>query len=273
MRLTGYQPQYFPRLHYLARVLDSDVLSISDNVQYVKAHSYPVAPGKSKRGPSYQADTVIKSGQGIQRLTVGVRHTGQPLPINATPLAYEHHWPENHLGSIQINYSRALNSGAILPQLQQLLATPYTTVGQLNTLTILWALAWVVTSDAVPIADLSVPRINELLARPHPFRLRKVIVCSQTDVAPPGGDRDAIEWIIETCQHAGADEYYVGGTAAAAYIDADRFAAAGIKLVEQNWTGKEYTQQHPRLGFIPNLSIIDLLMNEPQSRVGEVLQS
>lgn len=43
MRLADIQPQHFPRLHYLARLLDSDVFVIRDDVQFAKSHRYPAA--------------------------------------------------------------------------------------------------------------------------------------------------------------------------------------------------------------------------------------
>jgi len=55
-RLAGYQPQYFPRLHYFARLLNADVFEVSDYVQFVKKHAYVDPNGERFRGKSFQAD-------------------------------------------------------------------------------------------------------------------------------------------------------------------------------------------------------------------------
>ena len=48
----------------------------------------------------------------------------------------------------------------------------------------------------------------------------------------------------------------------AAYMDRSLFEQHGIKITVQDWKCKEYPQLYKKQqGFIPNLSIIDLLMN------------
>jgi hypothetical protein len=41
----------------------------------------------------------------------------------------------------------------------------------------------------------------------------------------------------------------------------EKFSKANINLVEQDWKLRPYQQQHSQIDFLPNLSIIDLLMN------------
>lgn len=273
VRLTGYQPQYFPRLHYFARILDADIFKISDYVQFVRAHIYPRPDGsREKRGWSYQAHSPIKLGSGLYFLTIPIVHRGM-LPINQTTVSYAKPWPRAHVTTIKTAYARATHAAEILPQLQQLISKQYQNLAELNIATILWALARILDRPDYPAEELTVERINELLAaQPHPFRLRKIVVISQTDVPPRREGQDSTDWIIESCRRLGADEYYYGGTAAVAYLDHDRLVAAGITPIQQQWTCRPYQQLHPRAGFIPNLSMIDLLMNEDRERVWEVLR-
>ncbi len=272
MRLAGYQPQYFPRLHYFARILDADIFAISDYLQFVKAHTYPQPDGSNKRGKSYQADTPIKSSQGVQYLTVPVRHQGLQ-PINETGIAYEKSWSQKHLVSLKVSYSRARTFGRIFPQLEQLLAVTYKNLAQLNATTIFWGLSVILGANIGSVAELTGESMNELLQEPHPFRLRRIVLKSETAIPPPDKNRDANQHIIETCQALGANEYYHGGTAATAYVDHERISKAGIILVKQNWLGQPYTQLFPKAGFIPNLSIIDLLANEDTKKVQHILKT
>ncbi|MEK7165850.1 MAG: WbqC family protein, partial [Patescibacteria group bacterium] len=54
---------------------------------------------------------------------------------------------------------------------------------------------------------------------------------------------------------------YCGGTAVAAYMDEELFQKNGISVTVQDWKCRDYRQNFARIPFLPNLSIIDLLMN------------
>ena len=270
-RLSGYQPQYFPRLHYFARMLDSDIFEISDYLQFVRKHAYRLPDGTNKRGKSYQAHTPIKLQSGVNLLSIPTHRDGL-LPINETRIDYSQNWVTKHLRNIEAGYSRAPRFAEIFPELKSMLETGYVSLAHLNIITVLWALARIFGQSQVRIDDLAVNKINTLLLEgKHPFRLRKVVLMSETEIQPAGEGEDANDWIIEVCRNYGADEYYFGGTASAAYMDFNKYDAAGIKLVEQNWKGLEYAQQFPQTGFVANLSIVDLLMNADNEQVVEVL--
>jgi len=272
MRLSGYQPQFFPRLHYFARILDSDIFEISDYVQFVKKHAYPTPGGKQKRGKSYQADAPIKLGGNIHFLTVPTQRLGI-LPINQTKIAYETPWPQRQLKSIEHAYSKSRNFKTIFPELIQLLTTEYESLAALNIKTILWALWRILKNDRVILKQATLQNINELLTQSHPFRLKKIIIISETGIQPPDQTKEATDWIIEMCQKFGANQYYFGGTSAQAYMDFEKFKKDKIKIVKQDWLCQPYRQQHPKAGFISNLSIIDLLFNEEAERVNQILKS
>ncbi len=269
MRLSGYQPQYFPRLHYLARILSADVFAIADQVQFVRAHKYPEPGGGYHRDKSYQADTPIKTSRGIGLLTVPVKHEGFK-PINQTPIAYDNRWPEKHIKGIASSYGSARNFSLLFPQIKSLVSQRYDHLAQLSIASIRLTLAWILGKDNPRWEDISPEYIDRLLAAPHPFRLRRMIAKSELNIIlPPGAD--ATDGIIASCCTLAANEYYHGGTAAAAYLDADQFKQAGIRLVQQQWVGQPYVQQFPQFGFLPNLSIIDLLMNEDRVTVQKIL--
>jgi hypothetical protein len=87
MRLSDIQPQYFPRLHFFARMLASDVFVFRDDVQFVRNHKYP----DGSRGPSYQVHTPIRIPDGASLLTVSVKK-GSLLPIGRAEVSYEQKW-------------------------------------------------------------------------------------------------------------------------------------------------------------------------------------
>lgn len=260
MQLCGYQPQYFPRLHYFNRVLISDIFEISDYVQFAKKHAYPQSDGSQKRDKSYQADTVIKLNQGKAFLTIPVSE--ELKPINQIVISYSQNWVYKHLKSIEVGYSKALNLKKFYPEIEQLLSQEYANLSDLNMSSILWSLARVLSDESFDIKSLSIDYIKDLLkTTKHPFKLKEIFLASKSPVPPPQKG-EANDWIIKLCQYAGADEYIFGGTSHSSYMDIDKFAKNNIKTVLQDWKCDSYHQQYPKVGFLQNLSIIDLIMNE-----------
>jgi len=94
-------------------------------------------------------------------------------------------------------------------------------------------------------------------------------LCSAMGIETPllrssqlGVEGKATERLIEICRAVGADRYYSGSYAADTYLDAAAMEAAGIEVVLQEWTCPTYRQHFSQVGFIPDLSCIDLLLNE-----------
>lgn len=272
MRLTSYQPQYFPRLHYFARILNSDIYKISDQVQYVRDHVYPMPDGGRKRGKSYQAHASIKTASGAYLLTIPIKKHQGLQRINETKIEYAVPWGRKHAQTIAITYGRAPYFKKIYPDLAAILGQTYPHLAALNATTIFWALSRILGAWDVPLERIDLRTVNALLEMDHPFRLKRTVFFSEIDAAPAREGEDANDRIIGACKRLGVDEYYYGGTGAAAYMDFEKFVQAGIHLVEQRWDLTPYRQQHPEVGFLANLSIIDLLANEPTETVQAILK-
>jgi hypothetical protein len=271
VRLVGYQPQYFPRLHYYARVLNCDLYTISDNLQYVRKHIYPKADGTTYRGPSYQAHTPIKNPQGVLLLDVPVKHLGKDEHqlMTEARIDYDSRWREDHLKNIEHNYRKAPQFDAVFPSLRALFEREFDNLAAFTIATTLWGLGVLLETD-----DHTNDGIHAKL--PHEmFRLKKVIPMSKTDIPAPDkkSGYDANQWIIDKCNRLGADEYYHGGVAAAAYFSHEKMEQAGIRSVQQNWRLEPYPQQFPKTPFMGNLSIIDLLMNVTPENAREILHT
>ncbi len=72
----------------------------------------------------------------------------------------------------------------------------------------------------------------------------------------------ATERLVGICKALGATTYLTGDYAAANHLDVRAFQEQGIEVQMQDWQCVEYRQQHMQNGFIPDLSIADLLFNE-----------
>lgn len=69
------------------------------------------------------------------------------------------------------------------------------------------------------------------------------------------------ELLINICKEVGADTY-LSGEGGKRYMDMKRFEEEGIKVLFQEFNHPKYPQAFEKeAGFIPNLSIVDLLFN------------
>lgn len=257
MRHSGIQPQYFPRLHYFARILNADVFVTRDEVQFVRTHKYP----DGRRDKSYQAHTPIKQSLGVQFLTVPTKHDGLH-PLAKTQISYDHTWLKDHLNTIKNNYVNSTNFKEIYSEIEELLNSNYETLADLNIATILWGILLLLGEKNIKPELLTIDYVNGKLKKQKPFRLKEIKRASQLRSTEKNQDLSPNEKIVAILKEIGATEDYCGGTAVSAYVDQELFEKNGIKVTPQDWMCREYPQLFEKQqGFIPNLSIIDLLMN------------
>ncbi len=83
----------------------------------------------------------------------------------------------------------------------------------------------------------------------------------------------ATERLVNLCKVLNADTYLSGAYAATAYLDVDMFKRSGIKIALQDWQCPGYLQQYNRQGFIPDLSIVDLLFNHGKEAMDIIKKS
>lgn len=266
-RLVSYQPQYFPRLHYFARILNADIFSIADNVQFVRKHAYHKPDGSNPIGPSYQAHMPIKTETGVLLLDFPTKHAGFQ-GIHETELAFHNKNDSlKHLRIIGQQYRKASQYARVFPTLEAFFAREYKTVAEINIASMYWALAQLfeMPNFDQKNVDAGLPYTG--------FRLAEIFRASESGVplSDKSSGRDANDWLVELCQKYGAGEYYFGGTGADAYMDFSKFERAGIALKQQDWVLQPYPQLYGE--FAGNLSIIDLLMNVPPAEARGILQS
>jgi hypothetical protein len=102
--------------------------------------------------------------------------------------------------------------------------------------------------------------LNDLNRHMLPFFLQALSINTPvvyaSDLNVPG---TATERLVNLINAVGGDAYYSGAYATEAYLDAQMLKEAGICLELQHWRAPAYAQLHG--DFVPDLSIIDLLMN------------
>lgn len=271
MRVTIYQPRYFPQLHYFNRMVSADVFVFLDNAQYTKSLRQQTSNGQ-KRTTSFQSDTPIKLPSGRYLLTIPVHHNGYQA-LNKTKIDYQQHWPTKHLSVIKNSYQKSAEFAEIYQQLKDLFLAEYLSLASLNCITTLWALSYLLEFPT-EVSFLTPENINILLAKQQMIRLKKILFASHLPVPRPDGMQKGTEWTTAICEYIGADEYMHGGTAKENYMDLEYYTAHHITPVQQQWTCTPYQQQFEKITpFIPNLSIIDMLANVDRVQARKIVFS
>ena len=172
----------------------------------------------------------IKTAQGTIWLTIPVVTTGvqaQAIPIKDVRFVAGSNWKEKHLRSLLQNYAKAPFTKSYVPLLESLYAQP---------------------TDS--LADLTIA-FTIALARELGINHTRFLRSSSL---PHSGEKT--DRLISILQHLGA-KHYISGPSARSYIEADKFARAGISLEYINYDYAAYPQLHG--SFDPQVSILDLL--------------
>jgi hypothetical protein len=172
----------------------------------------------------------IKAANGIQWLTVPVSLDNYlERPLRDIEIRRDLPWRRTQLRALQAAYGKAPHFARYREFFTALYDRDWTHLVELNLHIIRFALAeFGVTTRIHLISDL------------------------------PGITGKKSDLVLSLCQRLGATHYLVGGMGRD-YLQVDRFARAGIEIIDQDFRCPVYDQ---RFGaFVPSLSFVDLLMN------------
>jgi hypothetical protein len=184
----------------------------------------------------FQNRNKIKHAGGWMYLTVPTKaRKGQRL--DRVEIAPAEAWNARHWRAVQSSYGRAPYFREHAEALESIYARAWRRLDPLN-----WELLCYLRSAL----GIETPMVRS------------------SELGPTGESTDRL---VRICQAVGADRYYSGDYAAGAYLDQAVMLASGIEVVLQDWRCPQYRQRFPEVGFIPDLSVLDLLLNEgPRSR-------
>lgn len=191
----------------------------------------------------YQNRNRIRAKNGPLWLTVPVVSKGRGRePIGDVRIDNSRDWARTHLLSIKAAYSRAPFFKDHLPFFEALYSRPEERLSDLNFRVIKYILK-----------EFSI-------ATPVHVESRLGITTTKTDR------------LIDICRKLGAGTY-LSGAGGKEYLDEEKFPAAGVKLVYQEYAHPAYAQQFMAGtdDFLPFMSAIDLLFNEGP-RAKKILQ-
>lgn len=181
---------------------------------------------------SWQNRNRIKTAQGVKWLTVPV-HRAFGQSIMETRVQSSDPWRVKHLETIRYAYGKTPRWGQLGPTFQQAYEHPCEYLHELN------AALLVVLLDGFGIEAAA-----------------KITRASALEV-----DGGRTELLVNICKMLGAD-VYLSTPGSAAYLAQDNpFPGAGIELRYHVYQHPSYRQSYGE--FVPYLSSIDLLLNEP----------
>ena len=181
----------------------------------------------------------IKTANGWQWLTVPVQFRF-PEKICEVQPARGVYWQRKHLQAMVSNYGKAPYFSDIMKALQPLYESSWPNLAELN------------------IAA------TEQLCNLLEIRPQKMLRSSQMTLRQEPNDR-----LIDICKSVGADTY-LAGAGGGQYMNLERFAEQGVKVIFQNFHHPVYPQRFD--GFISHLSSLDLLFNCGPDSI-EILQN
>jgi hypothetical protein len=182
----------------------------------------------------WQNRNKIKGPQGPVLLTVPVRDPAFK-PINEVEINNQTPWAASHWKSLLFNCGKAPYFRQYAEPFEGILAKRWDLLSSLN---------------GHLIATLC-----------RAFGIETPLLLSSSLGIPGHGT----ERLVQICQRLGASTYLTGAFAAGNHLDEQMFADAGINVVIQAWECPAYRQQFPATGFVPDLSAVDLLLNEGPS--------
>jgi hypothetical protein len=221
MIVAIHQPHFFPWPGYLDRMLRADLFILLDHVQY--------------ENRNYQNRARIRVDGRAQWLSVPLVQRSQSerivdKRIDNPPETAGRWWGVTHFQTLRHAYRGAPHFAAYADRLQQLLGE---------------------RRDA--LVDLDLASLGFLR---DAFGIDTPMVRSST----LGVSARKSELIVELCRAVGADAYLAGMGGSRDYLDRDAFAAAGIRLLWQDYRQQPY-RQCGEAPFIAGLSALDLLFN------------
>jgi hypothetical protein len=218
------QSNYLPWRGYFDLLSRADEAILYDSVQYTRR--------------DWRNRNQIKTPQGVTWITVPVQTTGR-LTQSIDEARVDRGWAEKHMRSIELAYRRS-------PAFESTAAQLFSTLAEVANEPLLTHINERLLRTIMDWLGIGTPmrRCTAVLGREN---MRKM---------------EPSERLIALCCAVGAQRY-LSAPAARAYLDQERFAQAGIAV---EWMSYDGYPTYPQLwgAFVPNVSIVDLLLNTGQ---------
>lgn len=238
MTLGIMQSYFFPYLGYYQLIAASDKLVIYDNCQYIKQ-------GWVNR------NRLLKNNGEVTYITVPLKKHSHKALINEIQIYNDIDWRKKILATIKQNYSKANYFNEIYLLLQSILLQEYDTISHLNRVSI---------SEICRILEIK----TEIIFSSEKYaKVEEEIKSGNYDCKP------MVKRVLSICEIEQANHYLnaIGGTE---LYSKELFYKNGVRLEFVKRDNISYPQLNE--GFVPDLSIIDILMNVGAERTKMLLK-
>lgn len=180
---------------------------------------------------NFQHRNRIKTPGGLTWLTVPIAHTGAVEHLIDLQIVNDTPWIQRHWKMLELGYADAPFFAELKQTLLPMYGRPFANLAELN-------IALVTT-----LADIM------------GIRARYV---RSSELALPALKKNAL--LAEICRRLGAD-VYLSGDGAKTYLDPIPFDDNRVAVRWQHFQHPPYTQRWMQQGFVPNLTVLDVLAN------------
>ncbi len=228
-----YQPCYLPPMHYVARIMASDVFVLLDDVQLNRK----VGQSRAK----------VVGPQGWQTLTVPLAGGNRVMLDEVKSDGYK--WVRKHVNALKSVYGYKEGTKA-----KEWIDWLGFRLGYAEKRELLFS----------PMCDMLLRGVLEYLG----WEGKYVIASKDSAVSATRGG-DPSDRMLKITQVVGGTSYLCGEVAANEYLDKKSFAQAGVDLLVQDWKPTPYEQRAET--FHANASIFDGLVMVPKDELKRML--
>lgn len=220
MKAAIHQPQYFPWLGYFDKMAKADVFILLDQAQL----------GKNSL---MLKNRVLDKNGGIKYITISAETRGY-LEKEYRQIATKdiEIWTLRQINALRDYYRKAAYSAEIFPLLDEFFKNDFPTLCQWTCASIEWVRV---------LLGVSTPLIYQ-------SELNYDQRCKRSDL------------VYALCEAVGADIYFSGRGGSVEYLEREKFAKNGVRIVFQDFQHPVYPQCNAK-EFVPGISILDLLFN------------
>lgn len=117
-KISIQQPEHFPWLGFIHKVMSADEFVLLDNVQFEKNY--------------FQNRNKIRTSNGLQWLTVPIKKHSLDILIKDTRISYDFDWQKDYLKALEFNYQKAKYFANYYPKIENIILKNYELLADLN---------------------------------------------------------------------------------------------------------------------------------------------
>jgi hypothetical protein len=217
-----HQPTYVPYMGFFRKMIDSDIFIFYDDAPYSKTANQDWNTIKCSDGSPHRIKVPIDRSNGDRLVDIRTKdYIG---------------WKEKHLKTVQMNYARAPYFQEVFAWYEDALLVPYESIADMN--------VSLLTDIATQIFDEGFPEL-----------------ALSSAILPGKEDTGTTERLVELVMEVGGT-HYLSGAGGKHYLRKELFWDEGMMVSFSTFDAVEYPQLwNSRGGFLPNMSVLDYLMN------------